>query len=176
MISEKRRKFLFYFVNSLTILRIVLAFIVLGLIFSGYRRQAFVIFLIGVATDLLDGDLARRFKLVSKIGETLDSLADLFLVYGAVIPLFFLNEFTLLIKIGIIIATLLVFVSVLKHTIKNKKITLPGRRPSTTINSYFVYTNLALFIINSPFKYTMAYLTFFIIAITAIDYFTNQKK
>lgn len=176
MISERQRKFLFYLVNGLTISRIILSLLVLGLILSGQRITAFIIFLIGVATDLLDGDLARRLNLTSKTGDILDGVADLSLIYSAIIPLFILNEFPILIKIAIVIATFLIFSSILKHTIKNKKFSLPGRRPSTTVNSYFVYTTLAFFIINSPYKHLIAYLTCFIMAATAFDYFTTPKE
>lgn len=176
MNQERQKKFLFYLVNSLTVLRVILSIIVLGLIFSNYRLHAFIVFLIAVLTDLLDGDLSRHFNVTSEIGNNLDVLADLSLIYSVIIPLYIFNEFTFLLKVGIIIATILILVASIKHMIKNKKFSLPGRRPSTTINSYFIYTNLALFIINSPYKYSMAYLTCFIIALTAFDYFINQKK
>lgn len=175
MDPEKQKKLIFYLVNGLTIFRLILAVIILMLIFSGQRLQAFIIFLIGILTDLLDGDLARRFNATSEIGSHLDGLADLSLMYSVIIPLFVMNEFTILFKIIVIIVTIGILAVSLEHTIKNKKFTLPGRRPSTTVNSYFCYTNLALFIINSPYKYVMAYLTCFIIAITAFDYFVNQK-
>jgi len=175
MSSEKQRKLLFYLINGLTIFRLILTPIILILIFSGFRFQAFFVFLIAVLTDLLDGDLARRHNVVSEIGGILDSIADLSLVYSAVIPIFVLGEFSRPIEIAIFIATFLAFVVILEHSIKNKKLTLPSRRPSSTINSYFVYTNLALFIIDSPYKFPMVYLTFFIIAVTAFDYFINPK-
>lgn len=176
MNSEKSPNHLFYLINSLTVLRIILALLVMGLIFSEHRLMAFFVFLIGVLTDLLDGDLARRYHLTSEIGKNLDGLADISLIYGAVIPLFILGDFSPFIEVVIIIATLLVLVAVFEHTLKNKKLTMPGRKPSTTINSYFIYTCLALFIINSPYKYPMVYLTLFIIALTAFDYFIYKER
>lgn len=176
MISGKSQKHLFYLINGLTIFRIILALLVMGLIFSGYHLIAFFIFLLGVLTDLLDGDLARRYHLTSEIGKNLDGLADISLIYGAIIPLFILGDFSTFVEIAIIIATFLILAAVFEHTLKNKKLTMPGRKPSTTINSYFVYTCLALFIINSPYKYPMVYLTLFIIALTAFDYFIYKEN
>lgn len=176
MNSEKPRKLLFYLINGLTVSRIILSIFVLILIFLGQRLTAFIIFLIGISTDLLDGDLARRFNLTSKLGVLLDGLADLFLIYSAIIPLFILNEFPFLIKKAIIIGTFLMIFFVLRHSLKNKKFSLPGRRASTTINSYFIYTTLAFFIINSPYKNLIAYLTCFVLIATAFDYFSFSKE
>ncbi|MCX7778929.1 MAG: CDP-alcohol phosphatidyltransferase family protein [Patescibacteria group bacterium] len=173
---EKKNRILFYLVNSLTITRIILSPFVFYFIFVHQRATAFIIFLIGVATDLLDGDLARRFNLTSKLGDFLDGLADLLLSYAAAIPLFVLKEFSLPLEIAFLIATLLIISSIIKHSLKNKKFCLPGRRPSTTINSYFVYTTLALFIINSPYKNSIGYITCLIMAFTALDYFRTPKE
>ncbi|MFN3301914.1 MAG: hypothetical protein ACK413_02740, partial [Patescibacteria group bacterium] len=63
-----------------------------------------------------------------------------------------------------------------EHSLKNKTLVFPRRRASTTINSYFIYTTLAFYLINSPYKTLVAYLTCFILAITAFDYFVNHKK
>ena len=171
-----KKKFQLYFVNSLTILRLIIAPIVSYLIFSRLRVEAFVIFLIGVATDLLDGDLARRFNVTSKLGEFLDALADLTLTYSAIIPLFILNEFPHLIKICCVVATFLAIIAIIKHSLKNKKFTFPRRKASTTINSYFLYTALAFYIIRSPHKHLIGYLTCLILALTAFDYFFTSRN
>jgi len=174
--SDRKKIFFYYLVNFLTFLRIIIAFIVAILIFYGLRLTAFVFFLVGVATDLLDGDLARRFDVTSKLGEITDPLADASLIYSAIIPIFILNEFSFFIKIGIVIATLFFLILVVESTIKNKRFTLPRRKAGTTINSYFIYTTLAFYIINSPHKNLIAYLTCLILALTAFGYFTNHKK
>jgi cardiolipin synthase len=171
-----KKKIQFFIVNSLTILRLIIAPVVSYLIFSNLRVEAFIIFLIGVATDLLDGDLARRFNVTSKLGEFLDALADLTLTYSGVIPLFILNEFPPLIKTCCLIATFLAIVAIIKHSLKNKKFTFPRRKASTTINSYFLYTALAFYIINSPHKHLIGYLTCLILALTAFDYFTSPRN
>jgi CDP-diacylglycerol--glycerol-3-phosphate 3-phosphatidyltransferase len=67
--------------NLVTILRFSLCFVLLWLIFY-HREQIWAIFwlaAIGLATDWLDGLLARRLKIVSKFGAAADRLADKFL-------------------------------------------------------------------------------------------------
>ena len=76
--------------NSLTILRIciipILVFVLLSP-FDGKELIAFVIFMIGALTDMLDGFWARRKKQVTVFGQLLDPIADKLLVTSAVICL-----------------------------------------------------------------------------------------
>lgn len=74
--------------NILTICRMILS---IGFIFTINQRVPFVIiFLLCGATDVLDGYLARRMKLVSISGAKLDSAADL-LMYATAIPVFLIS-------------------------------------------------------------------------------------
>jgi len=72
--------------NKLTFLRIVLAFICIGLI---VRNTFFslvlglLVFIAASITDLLDGYLARKHKLTSDLGKLLDPIADKILIIGA---------------------------------------------------------------------------------------------
>lgn len=63
--------------NFLSFLRIPLAFIFL----IGNPTIRFTAVLIAGLTDLMDGYIARRYKLVSKIGKILDPLTDKFFVF-----------------------------------------------------------------------------------------------
>ena len=70
-----------YFINLLTFSRILLAAIIFILLTStdGYLL-AFILFFIAGITDYFDGYLARKFNLVSQIGEILDPIADKILI------------------------------------------------------------------------------------------------
>ena len=70
-----------YFINLLTFLRILLAAIIFILLTStGGYLLAFILFFIAGITDYFDGYLARKFNLVSQIGEILDPIADKILI------------------------------------------------------------------------------------------------
>ena len=65
--------------NILTILRVILGIIVPILLLYGdlnTRILAAVLFCIAGATDYLDGWYARKYNLVTKLGEILDPIAD----------------------------------------------------------------------------------------------------
>jgi len=77
--------------NILTFTRFALTFVFLGMILyspSAANRQffldiAFVLFVIAELTDIVDGRIARKFKVASKLGRMTDPLADKILVCGS---------------------------------------------------------------------------------------------
>lgn len=86
--KETGHKQAWYVINGITLYRIVAAPVLLILIFTG----EFDIFkwLLGISffTDLIDGFLARRYKVASVLGTRLDSLGDDLTVLAGVIALF----------------------------------------------------------------------------------------
>lgn len=62
--------------NILSVIRILLVFVFIGVFFGGYTRLAILIFLLAGATDVLDGWLARRNGWITKLGKILDPFAD----------------------------------------------------------------------------------------------------
>src|SRR5215207_884688 len=76
---------LFNLPNSLTSARVVLAFVLFGLIAYEQWLACLVVFALAAATDWLDGLAARRLGLVSSLGRTYDPLADKVMTCGAFI-------------------------------------------------------------------------------------------
>lgn len=76
--------------NKLTILRVcMIPFFVFFLMFQSFGRMgkwiALIIFAAASLTDLLDGKIARKYKLVTNFGKFMDPLADKLLVCSALI-------------------------------------------------------------------------------------------
>jgi len=66
--------------NMLTILRIILTFVIVYMIFTGENITYIVtIFVIAALTDFLDGQIARRWNLKTEFGRKTDMIADRFL-------------------------------------------------------------------------------------------------
>ena len=66
--------------NIITVLRILLVLPTTWLLWSERYQDAFILMAVAGVSDALDGFLARRFNWMSKLGATLDPLADKFLV------------------------------------------------------------------------------------------------
>ena len=71
--------------NQLTSLRLLLSVVLFWLITSEHYIAAFVLFLIAVGTDWLDGYYARKFNQITTLGRILDPFADKVIVCGTFI-------------------------------------------------------------------------------------------
>lgn len=74
--------------NKLTLLRIILIPVFMGVLYWGFpgaTYAALAIFIIASLTDLLDGKIARKYNLVTDFGKFADPLADKMLVTAAML-------------------------------------------------------------------------------------------
>ncbi|MFN3948619.1 CDP-diacylglycerol--glycerol-3-phosphate 3-phosphatidyltransferase [Microbacterium sp.] len=84
--------------NAITIARILCAPVFLWLLLAdggddgGLRWAAAVLFIVAIATDGVDGYIARRYKIVSDLGKLLDPIADKALTGVAFVGLSILGE------------------------------------------------------------------------------------
>lgn len=78
--------------NLLAALRLVLAPVVMALVLSGSdepttRAATAAVFVVAALTDLVDGYLARRWRIATTVGAFLDTVADKVLVAGVLVAL-----------------------------------------------------------------------------------------
>ena len=74
--------------NKLTMLRIILIPVFMGVLYWGFPGSgyaALAIFIIASLTDMLDGKIARKYHLVTDFGKFADPLADKMLVTAAML-------------------------------------------------------------------------------------------
>ena len=74
--------------NKLTLLRILLIPVFMVVLYWGFPGASYValaIFIIASLTDLLDGEIARKYHLVTDFGKFADPLADKMLVTAAML-------------------------------------------------------------------------------------------
>jgi CDP-diacylglycerol---glycerol-3-phosphate 3-phosphatidyltransferase len=67
--------------------RILLAPVVMALVLAGSDTAAAIVFMVAAATDWVDGRLARRWGVTTRLGAFLDTTADKLLVTTALIAL-----------------------------------------------------------------------------------------
>jgi cardiolipin synthase len=71
--------------NLLTFFRLALIPVFVILFLFGFEMVAFAVFLLAGLTDVIDGYIARKYQLISKLGKILDPLADKALRMSAVV-------------------------------------------------------------------------------------------
>ena len=76
MRKKENKMKLKYIPNILSVIRILLVFVFVGLFFTDHIYAALIVFLTAGATDVIDGYLARRNNWVTDIGKILDPFAD----------------------------------------------------------------------------------------------------
>ena len=84
--------------NKLTLFRVLLVPVFVFLLLfrggeeMGFRIAALAVFSLASFTDFLDGQIARRYHLVTNFGKFMDPLADKLLVSSALISMIELRE------------------------------------------------------------------------------------
>lgn len=98
--------------NLITIVRILLVPVFVWLLFADghvdgpYRWAAAVLFIIAIATDSIDGHIARSRNLVTDLGKLLDPIADKALTGTALVMLSILGELPWWVTIVILVREL----------------------------------------------------------------------
>ena len=77
--------------NALSLFRLLSVPALFYLSYTGNEHAFFILWLISIATDALDGFLARTFHWQTRLGAILDSLADTFIYIVTVIGIYFLK-------------------------------------------------------------------------------------
>jgi CDP-diacylglycerol--glycerol-3-phosphate 3-phosphatidyltransferase len=81
--------------NIITLARILITPVIALLPFiEGYwpKVVCFVVFLVAVISDVVDGVLARRNNQITDLGKLLDPLADKLLLLATLIPIYFISQ------------------------------------------------------------------------------------
>ncbi len=69
--------------NKLTVARVIAVPFFIFCYIKGYALAAFLLFIAASLTDMLDGQIARKYNLITNFGKIMDPLADKILVYSA---------------------------------------------------------------------------------------------
>lgn len=176
--------------NFITFSRIFFSFIVLYFIFAGFNVVYIILaFVVAMATDAFDGQIARKLKLTTEFGRKFDMVADRILVLSAVLAVLAkfgpqeivskiqITQIFLIISREIIAAPFLVMIFIFF----GKKIPIPQVRlvgKTTTVMQAIVLPLILLDVAYGTFGISLYFsiATSLIGTISAVYYIKDTKK
>lgn len=79
--------------NVLTLIRLLLVPVYVVLFAMGRKYAALITFMVASFTDFLDGQIARKYNLITDFGKLMDPLADKIMVLTAMFSMVFGNQY-----------------------------------------------------------------------------------
>jgi cardiolipin synthase len=142
--------------NFISIARLVLAPVVIDTMVSGRWRVAFFIFLAAVASDGLDGWLARTFSLRSELGALLDALADKVLIVSVVAALLTVEQIPVTLAILVISRDVMIVGAVVISSLVDRPLEIRPLLGSKT-NTLAQFILLAAFLAKQAFQIELGF-------------------
>ena len=144
------------FVNSLSIFRICAAFAIIPTLMLQWYWVSVILFALGAISDWVDGYLARKFNVCTKIGGVLDHIADKLLMVNTFIMLALMMRFWFVIIPVILMIARELYISGLREFLGTQKIEMPVPKArfsmgkiKTTLQMLSVLAFLLLFAIST---------------------------
>lgn len=114
-----------FFVNFLSAFRIGAAFFMIPALMFQWYKLALVLFVIAALTDFLDGMLARKYDVCTKIGGVLDHIGDKMLIVNTMIMLAIMMPVWFIVLPIILMVARELYVSGLREFLGTQKIEMP---------------------------------------------------
>lgn len=140
------------FVNFLSAFRIAAAFAIIPALMYAWYWTALVLFILGAISDWLDGFLARKYDVCSKIGGVMDHIGDKLLVVNTFIMLTVMMPVWFIVLPIIIMVARELYISGLREFLGTQKIEMPVPKArfsmgkiKTTLQMITIIAFLALF-------------------------------
>jgi len=129
--------------NLITLVRLALVPAMAWCVVSGRYAAAATVFLIAALSDLADGYIARKYRMVSRLGALLDPVADKLNMFVATIVLASKDLVPLWLAVAIIARDVAIVLGVLAYRIRGKSLEMKPSRISK-INTFLEFAVLAL--------------------------------
>ena len=161
--------------NLLTTLRLVLIPFYIFLFLNGNYISSGVIFIIAVSTDLLDGYIARKFNMETKLGKLLDPLADKLTVISILSVLIYVDFIPRFISIILLSREIIIFLSSSIAYLFGRNFINPSQLGKISIAVLYIALAARLLELNY-FSNFLLYSAIPLNLTSAIDYFIKAFK
>ena len=129
--------------NVITLIRLGLVPVMAYYLADEAYEIALAIFLVAALSDLVDGYIARRFKLVSTFGATLDPIADKLNMLVATVVLAWQELLPIWLAIAIVVRDIVIVAGALAYRLARGRLHIAPTRLSK-VNTFIEFTVLQL--------------------------------
>jgi len=156
--------------NLLSLSRIFLSIPVILLFSLEFYFFASAIFILAALTDLLDGYLARKFKLNSDLGSLLDLIADKILVTVVIIWLAYHFQSTLLVVLSILIISRELTISHIRAFLASKNSELLSLKADKygKLKTFFLMTSISCLLVSPVYGVYFYYFSLLILIFSVL--------
>ncbi|MCT4660875.1 MAG: CDP-alcohol phosphatidyltransferase family protein [Tissierellales bacterium] len=165
-----------YIPNILTTLRLVLVPIFISVYFSSSANNhllALFIYIIASFTDFLDGFIARKYSVVSKLGSVLDPLADKLMLLAVLFAFYLDNKIPLFILVLMLVKESILVLSATIMYLKKEPLVIPSNIFGKTATIVFTLSIILVFILP---EYKIGYIFMFIAILLKFTAFFSYFK
>ncbi len=149
--------------NLLSLSRIVFLPLLYLFLFARWPWPLFISFSILGSTDLFDGMVARKFKMITEIGKSLDVLADAFFVFSTAFFILYLYPQVMIDNLFLLIPLFTMFgISLLIPLIKFKKLMVVHTNMMRLSVVLIYFTFLSSFFIDITIPLSIVIISFMI--------------
>jgi cardiolipin synthase len=136
--------------NLITVFRIILIPVYLFLFFSDIENKVFIlgmIFMIAGISDVLDGFIARKFNLMSKLGAALDPFADKMMSFTVLVTFTMIGLIPVWILIPMLVKEIIMIGGGLLLYLKHGKAVIPSNKYGK-IATFSLYAAILSIVLN----------------------------
>jgi cardiolipin synthase len=169
-----------YVPNILTLIRLALIPVFVLVFFSNMDQARYValgVYAVASFTDLIDGQIARKFNVVTEIGKVLDPLADKLMLITVIICFYFAKDVPLLIPAIVLTKeAFMILMGIILYSQKDR-VVIPANYFGKTATVLFTLAIVLVFFLpGNPWVLTLMYIAIALKVAALISYTITYRN